>query len=88
MASVAMLVGGAILNATTFVGGSYLARYLSDDSSKDILYEKERHDKVLENTKKIMLHIKRRGKSSLTGKMKIDLTMLLLLVTLQTVMRL
>ena len=88
MASVAMLVGGAILNARTFVGGSYLARYLSDDSSKDILYEKERHDKVLENTKKITLHIRRRGKSSLTGKMKIDLTMLLLLVTLQTQMRL
>ena len=43
--AVAMMVGGAILNATTFVGGSYLARYLSG-SSHDA--ERKRHDKALE----------------------------------------
>ena len=50
--AVAMLMGGAILNTTTFVGGSYLARYLSGDSSKDSLYKKERHDKTLEKYQK------------------------------------
>ena len=46
--AVAMMVGGAVLNATTFVGGSYLAKYLSGNSEKVFLYEKERHDKALE----------------------------------------
>ena len=45
MATIAMMVGGAVLNATTFVGGSYLARYLSG-SNHDA--ERERHDKALE----------------------------------------
>ena len=43
----AMMVGGAVLNATTFIGGLYLAKYLSGDSTQDILFEKERHDKAL-----------------------------------------
>ena len=50
--AVAMMVGGAVLNATTFVGGSYLAQYLSGNDAKDILYEKERHDKALEKYQK------------------------------------
>ena len=45
MATIAMMVGGAVLNATTFVGGSYLARYLSG-SNHDA--ERKRHDKALE----------------------------------------
>jgi len=32
MASIVMMVGGAILNAATFTGGNYLAKYLSGDS--------------------------------------------------------
>ena len=40
-----MMVGGAILNATAFVGGSYLAKYLSGDKTDT---EKIRHDKALE----------------------------------------
>ena len=51
MATIAMMVGGAILKATTFVGGSYLAKYLSGDNSSDILYEK-RHDKALKKYQK------------------------------------
>ena len=47
-----MMVGDAVLNATTFVGGSYLAKYLSGDSTQGILYEKERHDKALEKYQK------------------------------------
>jgi hypothetical protein len=47
MASIAILVGGAVLNATAFVGGNYLAKFLSNDESP-ALAEKERHDKALE----------------------------------------
>ena len=47
-----MMVGGAVFNATTSVGGSYLAKYLSGDTTQDILFEKERHDKALEKYKK------------------------------------
>ena len=50
--AVAMMVGGAILNATTFVGGSYLPKYLSGNDAKHVLYEKERHDKALEKHQK------------------------------------
>ena len=35
MASIALMIGGAIINATTFVGGSYLAKYLSGSSDSD-----------------------------------------------------
>ena len=42
MASIALMIGGAIINATTFVGGSYLAKYLSGSSDSD--EEKKRHD--------------------------------------------
>lgn len=47
MASIAIMIGGAIINATTFVGGSYLAKYLSGGS--DIDEEKKRHDLAVEN---------------------------------------
>ena len=38
--AVAMMVRVAVLNVTTFVGGSYLAKYLSGNEAKDVLYEK------------------------------------------------
>ena len=44
-----MMVGGAILNATTFVGGSYLAKYLSGDKTDA---KRIRHDKALEKYQK------------------------------------
>ncbi len=44
-----MMIGGAILNATTFVGGSYLAKYLSGTSSDA---ERIRHDKAIEKYQK------------------------------------
>ena len=49
MASIA-LIGGAIINATTFVGGSYLAKYLSGSSDSD--EEKKRHDLAVEKYQK------------------------------------
>ena len=50
MATIAMMLGGAVLNATAFVGGSYLAKYLSGGGASDT--EKIRHDKALEKYQK------------------------------------
>ena len=47
MASIAIMAGGAVLNAAAFIGGNYLARTLGggDEAALD---EKVRHDKALE----------------------------------------
>ena len=50
MTSIALMIGGAIINATTFVGGSYLAKYLSGSSDSD--EEKRRHDLAVEKYQK------------------------------------
>jgi len=47
MASIAIMVGGAVLNAALFIGANYLARALGG-GDKAALEEKERHDKALE----------------------------------------
>ena len=47
MASIAIMVGGAVLNAAAFIGGNYLARALGG-GDKAALEEKERHEKSLE----------------------------------------
>ena len=49
MASIAIMLGGAVLNATTFIGGSYLAKYLSGGNTDQ---ERVRHDKALEKYQK------------------------------------
>ena len=41
MATIAIMVGGAILNAATFIGGNYLAKALSGDSGQAALDEKK-----------------------------------------------
>ena len=46
MASIAMMIGGAILNAAAFTGGNYLVKYLAGDQAS--LDEKTRHDKAIE----------------------------------------
>ena len=48
MARVAIMIGGAILNAVAFTGGNYLAKYLSGVDGKAALEEKTRHGKALE----------------------------------------
>ena len=48
MASIAIMAGGAILNAAAFTGGNYLAKYIAGDGGKAALAEKTRHDKALE----------------------------------------
>ena len=49
MASIAIMLGGAVLNATTFICGSYLAKYLSGGNTNQ---ERARHDKALEKYQK------------------------------------
>ena len=49
MASVTIMIGGAIINATTFVGGNYLAKYLSGHSAGE---EKKRDDLAEEKYEK------------------------------------
>lgn len=49
MASIAIMIGGAIINATSFVGGNYLAKYLSGDSTGQ---EKKRHDLAVQKYEK------------------------------------
>ena len=51
MASIALMIGGAIINATTFVGGSHLTKYLSGSSDSD--EEKKRHDLAVEKYQRI-----------------------------------
>jgi len=46
MASIVMMVAGAVLNATAFTGSMYLAKALSSKKHTD--EEKIRHDKALE----------------------------------------
>ena len=48
MASNAIVIGGAVLNATSFIGGNYLVRYLSGDDKAQAEKERERHDHALE----------------------------------------
>ena len=48
MASIAITLVGAVVNAASFIGGNYLAKYLAGDSGQAALDEKIRHDKALE----------------------------------------
>jgi len=48
MASIAIMTGGAVLNATAFIAGNYLTRALGG-GDKAALAEKKRHDKALED---------------------------------------
>jgi len=46
MASNAIMVGGAVLNAAAFIGGNYIVKALGGGDKA--LEEKVRHDKTLE----------------------------------------
>ena len=45
IASIAIMIGGATLNATAFIGGSYLAKHLTGSDSDE---EKKRNDLAVE----------------------------------------
>ena len=46
------MIGGAIINATAFVGGSYLAKFISGDSESASLEEKKRQNLAVEKYQK------------------------------------
>ena len=48
MASIPIIIGGAVLNAAAFIGGNYLPKYLAGNSGQAALAEKTRHDKAIE----------------------------------------
>ena len=48
MASIAIMIGGAVLNAAAFTGGNYLAKYIAGDGGQAAAAERIRHDKALE----------------------------------------
>lgn len=54
MATIALMIGGAILNAAAFTGGNYLAKYLSDSDTapEEMVAERKRHDLALEKFEK------------------------------------
>ena len=43
MASIASMIGGAVLNAAAFIGGNYLAKAIGGTSDDEILAEKKCH---------------------------------------------
>ena len=63
MATIAMMVGGAILNDTAFVGGSYLALYIFSRSESDALFEKKDTTKLWRGMKKTTKNITSKDKS-------------------------
>ena len=46
MASIVIMIGGAVINVTAFDGGSYLTEYLSGDQNSS--EEEKRHDLAVE----------------------------------------
>ena len=72
MASIAIMLGGAVLNASTFIGGSYLAKYLSGTKTDQ---ERRRHDKALEKYQRTTLNVRKIGKSYSIGRNKTDMKM-------------
>ena len=66
MATLAIMVGGAVLNAATFIGGNYLAKALSGDSAQAAL-KKNDMTLPLKNIKEITRNTKRIAHSSWTG---------------------
>ena len=48
MATIGIMIGGAVLNAASFIGGNYLAKYLGGDDNAAALKEKEHHDRATE----------------------------------------
>ena len=56
MATIAIMLCGALLNAAALIGGNYLAKSLSGDSGNAALAEKKRHDIALEKYQKDYVH--------------------------------
>ena len=72
MASIAIMLGGAVLNASTFIGGSYLAKYLSGTKTDQ---ERRRHDKALERYQRDYAKYQENRQSYSIGRNKTDMKM-------------
>ena len=72
MASIAIMLGGAVLNASTFIGGSYLAKYLSGTKTDQ---ERRRHDKALEKYQRDYAIYHENRQKLLDWKSKTDMKM-------------
>ena len=72
MASIAIMLGGAVLNASTFIGGSYLAKYLSGTKTDQ---ERRRHDKAWRDIRGTTPNIRKIGKSYSIGRSKTGMKM-------------
>ena len=62
-----MMVGGAVLNASAFIGGSYLSKYLSGHKTDT---EKIRHDKAMEKYQKDYAEYQEKRQKLIDWKMK------------------
>ena len=70
MASIAIMVGGAVLSAATFIGGNYLARYLSGDDPKRHRKRKFDTTKLLRPTRLPMPNMRKTAQSFSIGLQK------------------
>ena len=72
MASVAMLIGGALANALAFTGGSYLFHRLSKDSTDA---ERARHDAAIEELRKAQIewaHKRQQRIDSINNQLRLE----------------
>ena len=72
MTSIAIMLGGAVLNASTFIGGSYLAKYLSGTKTDQ---ERRRHDKALEKYQRDYAKYQENRQNYSIGRNKTDMKM-------------
>ena len=88
MASIAIMIGGAVLNAAAFTGGNYLAKYIAGDGGQAALAEKTRHDKALEDYQAAMENTRASVLSFLTGLKQTEKSKLRRIKTSQTLITL
>ena len=84
MASIAIMIGGAVLNDAAFTGGNYLAKYIAGDTGQAALAEKTRHDKALEAYQAAMENTRASARSFLTGLKQTEKSNLRRIKTSQT----
>ncbi len=68
MAGIAMLIGGAIVNAFAFTGSNFLFSKLKPDKSKEIDVERKRHDLALEEFTRVRNEWERERTNTTNGE--------------------
>ena len=67
MASIAIMIGGAVLNAAAFTDGNYLAKYIAGDSDQALLAGKRGMTKRWKLIKRRWKNARASARSFLTG---------------------